>query len=248
MIRLQPLKGLAIRSARRLMQAAGVEARRYSNSPGRTFLGLTRRPIGTIIDVGANTGQFGRTARARFPNAHLVCFEPQHAPFGELSRWCTEDGNATPIQLGLSDSSGELTFYVHTDHDSSSSFLASTATSRSENPELGAQETLTVPVARIDDALAENGVELDGEVLVKIDVQGYEAFVVRGGPSLFARADACILEVCVDPFYEGQATFGELLGLMETHGLRYVGNLEQCRTRDGRISYFDAVFERANQA
>ena len=37
---------------------------------------LRRDQVRTILDVGANTGQFLRTARALFPNAFVFAFEP----------------------------------------------------------------------------------------------------------------------------------------------------------------------------
>ena len=49
---------------KRLVKAAfnltGFDVVRRKSSPGLTLLGLQSRPIQTVIDVGANTGQFAR--------------------------------------------------------------------------------------------------------------------------------------------------------------------------------------------
>jgi hypothetical protein len=40
----------------------------------------------TVIDVGANKGQFAVYARTRWPSARLICFEPLPAPRATLAR------------------------------------------------------------------------------------------------------------------------------------------------------------------
>ena len=41
---------------------------------------LGREHFATVIDVGANKGQFAIDARQRWPQARLICFEPLPAP------------------------------------------------------------------------------------------------------------------------------------------------------------------------
>jgi hypothetical protein len=51
-----------------------------------------------------------------------------------------------------------------------------------------------------------------------------------------------VLEVCVEPLYDGQATFLDLALDLRDSGFRYAGNLDQSYGDDGRVVYFDAVF------
>ena len=78
----------------------------------------------------------------------------------------------------------------------------------------------------------------------KLDVQGYEDRVIAGGSKIFATATACILEVCLDSLYEGQAGFLKLLTMLDALGYRYVGNLDQAYGEDGHCIFLDAVFLR----
>ena len=44
--------------------------------PKTNFAGLDKLPIKTIIDIGANRGQFAKRAFFMFPKANIFCFEP----------------------------------------------------------------------------------------------------------------------------------------------------------------------------
>lgn len=50
---------------------AGFDVIRRRDSPRRTLLGLPTRQIRTVIDVGANTGQFAKEISRFFPNAKV---------------------------------------------------------------------------------------------------------------------------------------------------------------------------------
>ena len=62
----------------------GFDVVRLRRSPKRTLLRLAGLDIGTVIDVGANKGQFARMMMEFFPRAELYCFEPLDEPFGQL--------------------------------------------------------------------------------------------------------------------------------------------------------------------
>lgn len=83
-------------------------------------------------------------------------------------------------------------------------------------------------------------------MLVKLDVQGMEAAVVRGSPRLFDMARVVLAEVSVIPLYEGQCTFADLYTLLGQHGFDYRGVVEQFHLSDGTPVYFDALFTKKN--
>jgi len=59
----------------------GFDFVRSKNSPNQTLLGLKYLPIRTVIDVGANIGQFGDYILQFFPSATIYSFEPLPEPF-----------------------------------------------------------------------------------------------------------------------------------------------------------------------
>lgn len=222
---------------------AGFDIVRNKNSPEQTLLGLKSRPIRSVIDVGANTGQFAKKISDFFPEAKLYCFEPLPEPFDALSAWAkTQNGRVVSFNLAIGEKEGEAEMFLHEDHTPSSSLLATTELTEQYYPFTKGKKRIRVRQATLDAALDEVRAELSSEILIKLDVQGYEDRVIAGGTNTFSKASACILEVSLDKLYEGQADFKELLLMLEELGYRYVGNLDQVYGEDGHCIFLDAVF------
>jgi hypothetical protein len=54
----------------------GLDVIRLNKGSHYSLLGLKNLPVRTIIDAGANTGQFARMIEKIFPEANIYCFEP----------------------------------------------------------------------------------------------------------------------------------------------------------------------------
>lgn len=238
---MNPLSPKAI--AGRLFSIAGYEVRRRSRAWDR-LLGLVVRPFRTVIDVGANTGQFAREAASRFPGAAIHCFEPQPDVFRDLNAWAQTQRNVQAYNVALGADDGVLEMHVHVDHHFSSSLLGSTPELSERYPQTARQRAVHVPVRRLDAFIAAEHLELAPEVLLKMDVQGYEDRVLAGASASLGHVDACILEINLDPLYAGQATFHGLCSRLDASGLQYAGNLEQHCAPDGHVIFLDAVFVR----
>lgn len=234
----------AVKTAvRRAARGVGLEVWRLQNSPACTLCGLRNVGVRTVLDVGANAGQFARKALEWFPGAEIISFEPLSEAFKELSRLAEKSrGRLRAEQVGLGEQEGTLRMKIHLDHPPSSSFLDVTQRGLELYPFQRRQVERQVRVARLDNYLREKEIELRPEVLVKLDVQGYEDRVIRGGQATLARAAACIVEISLEPLYAGQPTFREIVELLEGLGFRYAGNLEQTSGPTGQVVFVDAVF------
>ena len=226
-----------------MLHRLGLDIIRIKNSPKQTLCGLRSLPIQTVIDVGSNTGQFARQISQVFPQASVYCFEPLPEPFMVLERWALEqDDRVKAFNVALGENEGTVEMFFHTKHSSSSSLLASTAINKKYYPFIESQMPVRVKLTTLDNALSSIIRLLKPEILVKLDVQGYEDRVLRGGPKTLSMAAACVLEVSVDTLYNGQADFRELIMLFDQMGFYYAGNLEQVYASDGHVIYFDAMF------
>jgi FkbM family methyltransferase len=236
----------AARSAiRQLLRPTGFDLIRLYRLPRSTFLGLRHRSVRTIVDVGANRGQFAREALTLFPNARLVCFEPLPNAFGDLEQLATRVPNRiTPVNAAVGESDGEVSMQVHVDWDYSSSLLATTRLAHQLYPLQQQQTSIQVPMTTLDSFFAAAAHPLEPEIVVKIDAQGYDDRVIRGGRSTFAKSCACIVEINLDHLYEGQASFKDITLLLDELGYRYAGNLDQTYAEDGHVVFIDAVFVR----
>jgi FkbM family methyltransferase len=229
---------------KKALDGVGLTITRSSNAPERTLLGLARLTVRTIIDVGANEGQFARRMLKVFPNATIYCFEPLPAPFRVLEQWSKglQRGRVIPINRAIGDRSGQITMKCHDRHSPSSSVLKTTPVALQLYPRLSAQTDIVVTQSTMDESL--DVLSISNDVLIKMDVQGYEDRVVAGGAQTFSRAIACITEVTLDQLYEDQAEFVRLIGALSEHGYRYAGNLLQSYAADGHCVFVDALFVR----
>ena len=80
-------------------------------------------------------------------------------------------------------------------------------------------------VARLDDVL--DSEQLERDILVKVDVQGVEDRVIRGGRSVFAAARYVLIEMSFVPMYDNQPLFEEVHRQLEELGLRLAGFKDQ---------------------
>ncbi len=164
---------------------------------------LGRDQFATVIDVGANKGQFAVYARTRWPKARLICFEPLPGPRAKLARVTRGQAETHDCALGAAAGEGRMHLATRTD---SSSLLALGARQKAI---YGMEESgeLRVPIKRLDACLP---TPLPQPVLLKIDVQGFELEVLKGATDLLPNVDAVYVEASYVELYEGQALHEEI--------------------------------------
>jgi len=229
------------RLLKRSLNRFGFDIVRSSKSPQYSLLGLRELPIRTVIDVGANKGQFARTIRNIFPQAHIHCFEPLPEAFSRLKEWAEKRENVTVHNIALGETIGEIRMLRHINHSPSSSILRTTETCEKLYPFVKTQETVNVKMMTLDSWFDSRN-DLLRDVLVKIDVQGYENRVIVGGTRMLKISKACITEINLDRLYEDQSDFKDILLYLYSLGYYYAGNVNQSYGNDGHVIFIDALF------
>ena len=195
----------------------------------------------TILDVGANIGQFSRASLGRWPTSRVIAFEPLPSAAEPLRRMLAAMGNHHAVyQIALGSRQGQTVFRQHR-YSLSSSVLSVTEQSRRRYSWADEAESITVPMARLDDVLID--MVLDRPVLVKIDVQGYEMEVLAGATSVLAEADCLIVELAFDEFYEGQSRAAEVMQYLTSSGWEF-SRVVDVRREGGVIVEADVVYVR----
>lgn len=201
---------------------------------------LRRMNFRTVLDVGANTGQFVGEARRMAPDAFVYSFEPLRACYELLRDGRRDDARFRAFHVALGEEPGEVTMNRN-DYSQSSSLLPMAELHKQSFPETRHSTPETVEVKRLDDVLA--GVVLERPLLLKIDVQGFEAKVLAGATETLKQADVIIVETGVEALYEGQALFDDVYRMLYERGFRYRGNHNQLLSPDdGRVLQADAFF------
>ncbi|MCA9669798.1 MAG: FkbM family methyltransferase [Myxococcales bacterium] len=220
-----------------------VARRPYSRVEG--FFGLKSLEVNTVLDIGANRGQFARIILTVFPEAQLYCFEPLPQVFEQLQQWAGEQARVQAMNVALGDECGSVDMFMHSNFTPSSSLLATTRALEETYPQVKEHRPQPVELRRLDDIASE--LALVPPILAKLDVQGYEDRVIRGGLETLERCAACIVETSIEGFYENQASFHDIYLLLSEAGFQYAGNLEQTYGADGRVLSLDAVFRRREE-
>jgi len=139
---------------RRLFNRIGFDILRINQSPKLTMLGLSNLNIRTIIDCGANKGQFAKLSSDLFPQAKLFCFEPMETPFEELNSWAkTQNERVKCFKLALGDVEGEIEMHLHDEHSQSSSILKTTSHAHRIHPQTKKQSIRRVRLSTLDNVL-----------------------------------------------------------------------------------------------
>lgn len=208
---------------------------------------ISSTKITTVIDVGANTGQTCVEWMSLFPNAKIHAIEALEQFKPHLERLTKSNPARLQYwQYAATDKSGEVKFYVHSEHPSSSSLLSSTSNSHKELPFTKSTREITVQGIRLDELFDEKKVSPDERIFLKLDVQGAELSVLRGCSGLLKHVQAIQCEVNLTPLYEGQPRFDELLDFLSKYGLIFCGITEQFHTKQGKAIFLDAIFKRSD--
>jgi FkbM family methyltransferase len=194
----------------------------------------------TVLDIGANVGGFAFTIRPLFPAAQIYSFEPLSDCYQQMLEHLQGAANFAAFNVALGDQAGELAFR-RSSHHPSSSFLVMADLHKTAFPTTAGHQTVTVRIERLDDFAAQ--LNLRPPLLIKIDVQGYEGHVLRGGARTVQQAQAIIIETSFEPLYEEQPLFPDIYRTLSDWGFAYRGGVDQSGSpRDGRPLQQDSLF------
>jgi FkbM family methyltransferase len=224
----------------------GYEVRRLPRSLDAKRIGLgvdpfqdMRRITGTeqpvVFDVGANVGQSIRRFRTYFEAPVIHAFEPSSETFARLSENVTDVPDLRLNNLALGPTVG------------TAEFIENTSPVMSSLLEFGpdcwgeVKRRTTVTVSTLDAYCAEHDVaRID---ILKVDTQGFELEVLRGGEALFggSRIGLIYMEIIFSHLYEGVPALDEVYRFLLDRGFVLVSFYE-CHHRNERAGWVDAMF------
>lgn len=232
---------------RKLALKFGVELNRYhpaQSQDARMSRLLAHHGIDLVLDVGANTGGYGKSLREIGYRGDILSFEPLEQAHAELTQAAASDARwhiAPRMAVGSED--GEIVINVAGNSVSSSVLPMHDAHAQAAplSRYVGSQR---VPLSRLD-SVSHPALALGRMTLLKIDTQGYEMPVLQGAVGLLPHVQGIQLELSVIPLYEGQALYREMIDWLAGQGYELwnivPGFLDES---SGRLLQFDGVFFR----
>lgn len=197
--------------------------------------------ISTIIDVGANQGQFAIASNNKFPNATIISFEPLPEMYEQFKANVNNNPKITIHNMALGDEEGVIDFYRN-EHSHASSALVISDKQKETIPGTSNTTKIQVKVDRLDNVAA--SWTLKGPVLLKLDVQGYEKKVLLGAPGLLKKIDYLLFETSFVPMYEGEPLFDEMHTFLKEAGFEIMGPVGFLEGSDNSILQMDLLYRR----
>lgn len=199
-------------------------------------------PLVTIVDVGANKGQFTLVARRFHPDANITAFEPLPGAGDRFARTFGGDPSVVLHRVAVGSRSEDAELNVSA-RDDSSSLLPITDLQESTFPGTGPKRVEPVRVRRLGDVLKSS--DIPGPALMKVDVQGGELDVLMGAEDLLRKFDFVCVEVSFVEFYAGQPLAHQVLGFMDESSFKLCGVYNPFLDGRGRSVQADFLFGRS---
>jgi len=147
-----------------------------------------------IIDIGANHGAVSMQALKSYPNARVICYEPVRSTFISLTKNLNKHQDRVTLHnIALSDKPGELKINLMS-FDGANSLDMQSDYHKEYNPHVKKIGEESVEVKTLDDIYIDSESEIVD--IVKIDVEGFEVNVLKGGEVFFKeRVKFVLIEI-----------------------------------------------------
>jgi FkbM family methyltransferase len=198
-----------------------------------------------VYDIGASSGNFSGCLAKMTGVASVHAFEPVACLFNKLSQRMLGYPKVTCHNVALGETNQSLNMLVTGAALDSSSLLPMEELHKNEFVGDFAAHEEEVRVVKLDDYVTSH--KLPQPNFVKIDVQGYEDRVLRGGADTISKADYCVLEMSFLPLYQGSPLFDDIYRQMQQLGFMLVGIADISRGKSGVLLQVDGIFAKNGQ-
>jgi len=203
----------------RLFRVCGYDVLRYTPC---NFVSLRRAKIlraqnvDLVLDIGANEGTYPIELRETGYHGRIISFEPLSQSFSVLQQRSASDALWDCENMAIGDSDGTVEINI-SGHKTSSSILPITEAHIQAMPTCAIVGKEKVKVAKLD-SLSDKLFNPSVHICLKIDVQGYEKYVLQGAENVLRQTHVIELELSLAPMYEGGTLMNEMLDYLTRIG------------------------------
>jgi len=230
---------------KKINQISELDIVRFPHQQGIDFniLQIIRRfGVDTIVDVGANEGQFALRMRDLGFNGMIHSFEPVKGTYAILRDKAARDPRWKAYDFALGGRAGRATINV-SDTSQFSSFFQSNEFGRDNFGDMRLSRTEQVEVKTFDEFLREARVESD-RIFLKMDTQGFDLDVFAGAAGSLDHIVGLLSEVAFIPIYDGMPDYLEALAEYTRRGFRVSGFYPVTKRDDLAMIEADCVMVR----
>jgi len=189
-----------------------------------SFIKLNNKEIKTIIDIGANIGNFSILSNLLYSKSKIYSFEPIKKTYSILEKNLINRKNINLFNKAV----GENTGVQKMSFDESSSGLSRFSDKGSE-----------VNVVSLDDFIQEN--KINSIDILKIDTETFESSVLKGAKKSLSKTKYLCIEITLEnnPNYTISSLFSLLKG--EGYDFQLVSYRNASGKSEGEIAWMDAL-------
>lgn len=197
--------------------------------------------INSVIDVGANIGQYALELRDLNYKGDIVSFEPLEKEFQILEKKSFRDSKWKTFNYALGSRNGIEKINI-SENSYSSSILELLPDHIENAPESKFKDIQTIQIKTLD-SVFENIISSKKSVYLKIDTQGYEKEVLTGAIDSLKKINCIQLEMSLTPLYSKESSFEELIKLLANHNFKLVGfESGFANNKTGELLQLDGIF------
>ncbi len=178
---------------------------------------LQEQRIDTVLDIGANKGQTRDALRKYGFAGEIISLEPVPGLNPLLQEKANKDPKWRVLEpFALGETAGTCAINVSKAPDMSS-LLPANARLMTAYPKTEVLETAQIPMKTLDTLYGELALE-GRRVLIKIDTQGFEMPILKGGDKALRAAHGVRVEMSLVELYEGEALYTDIIAHLAGYG------------------------------
>ena len=239
------LKFQILKILRSILNPLGYDIVKFKRSfpPHIVLDHLMMNNIQTVLDVGANTGQYSQGLRKAGFKGRIISFEPASMAYDELKKRALRDKNWQVFNFALGEINGFSSIHI-SGHSPSSSFLPMTLLHLEASPGSEYLNEEKIEIKTLDSIYDALGIT-DGNVFLKVDTQGYERKVLDGAIRSLSLIKGIQLELSAYELYVGEEIYYSTCRFVEERNFRLVRIIPGfTHKRTHEMLQFDALFFR----
>ena len=184
------------------------------------------------IDIGAYKGEWTDIFKSIFPDAKVLMIEAQKNKKEGLNDLAKKYGDSVSFESALlaSQANEKVIFY---EMESGSSILPELTNFPRNSVEMRTQTLDTIVNKHPDFAVLD---------FLKLDTQGFEIEILKGGEKTLKNTKALLLEVSIIPYNAGGPLIGDVFEFLEKRGFKLFDFCSQARRSDGVLFQTDLLF------
>jgi len=205
---------------------------------------IKENKINSIIDVGANTGQFAEEMFKNNYKGYVLSFEPlkhEHSILLKKKQKMKKNNWEIAQRCALGSCEKKININISGMRQSSSileiSKIHTDLYPNSKNIDI--EEISMFPLDNFKDQI----ISMEKNILLKIDTQGYELEILKGAKKIFEFVNLLLVEVSLVELYKSQPLFDEILSCVKELGFS-IWSIDRAVTnyKTGQTYQLDIVF------